>query len=420
MNDIYKKLLLSMSFAFLSACGGDDNSGGGDDNGPEPIETTPLNNIANPVVFTQNYQNDNDDDLNDVSAQQKQLLYRMLGVDGVETIASTLVFVPTAAAPTGGYKIVVWAHGTTGVGDGCAPSVQGLGDTATDVVEALLNAGYVVVAPDYEGLGTAGSHPFLNLKSEAFSITDAVVAARDYLSKQGLQVSTQWATVEHSQGGHAALGAAQYAERAQLDYKGTIAFAPASNLHTILQAGEARAAAVNPNSQWPIYAQLDTFTTLAVAGMQGYSFSVDYSQVFKSDLATVAPKAETECLTALGTSISIPMYSHISNPDNENFSNYGRLQDNFAEIPTIKKFLEKDSQPLLVPITTPIYIYQGTDDPTVPKFVTDMLVNTAGNLGNNIIYKTDSALDPNYWDHDTVVSENLTSFLADISTLFQN
>lgn len=31
----------------------------------------------------------------------------------------------------------------------------------------------------------------------------------------------------HSQGGHAALGAAQYASRAQLDYKGTVAVAPA-------------------------------------------------------------------------------------------------------------------------------------------------------------------------------------------------
>ncbi len=30
--------------------------------------------------------------------------------------------------------------------------------------------------------------------------------------------------------GHAALGAAQYASRAQLDYKGTVAVAPASNL----------------------------------------------------------------------------------------------------------------------------------------------------------------------------------------------
>ncbi len=45
-------------------------------------------------------------------------------------------------------------------------------------------------------------------------------------------------TVGHSQGGHAALGAAQYASRAQLNYKGTVAVAPASNLGFILIAGE--------------------------------------------------------------------------------------------------------------------------------------------------------------------------------------
>ena len=34
------------------------------------------------------------------------------------------------------------------------------------------------------------------------------------------------------------MGAAQYASRAQLDYKGTVAVAPASNLGFILIAGE--------------------------------------------------------------------------------------------------------------------------------------------------------------------------------------
>lgn len=56
-----------------------------------------------------------------------------------------------------------------------------------------------------------------------------MVATRNYLSQRNLLTSTKWLTVGHSQG-HAALGAAQYASRAQLDYKGTVAVAPASNL----------------------------------------------------------------------------------------------------------------------------------------------------------------------------------------------
>ncbi|KAA5604129.1 alpha/beta fold hydrolase, partial [Pseudomonas aeruginosa] len=108
-----------------------------------------------------------------------------------------------------------------------------------------LAAGYVVVAPDYEGLGTPGIHPFLNVKSEAFSITDAVVATRNYLSQCNLLTSKKWVTVGHSQGGHAALGAAHYASRAQLDYKGTVAVAPASNLGSILLNGELKAASAS-------------------------------------------------------------------------------------------------------------------------------------------------------------------------------
>ncbi|MFX5869843.1 alpha/beta hydrolase, partial [Acinetobacter baumannii] len=88
-----------------------------------------------------------------------------------EVQATSLVFTPTTPPPAGGWPIVVWAHGTTGVADACAPSKSALTDSTKDLISKLLAAGYVVVAPDYEGLGTQGIHPFLNIKSEAYSIT---------------------------------------------------------------------------------------------------------------------------------------------------------------------------------------------------------------------------------------------------------
>ena len=72
-----------------------------------------------------------------------------------------------------------------------------------------------------------------------------MVATRNYLSQRNLLTSKKWVTVGHSQGGHAALGAAQYASRAQLDYKGTVAVAPASNLGSILLNGELKAASAS-------------------------------------------------------------------------------------------------------------------------------------------------------------------------------
>lgn len=170
------------------------------------------------------------------------MTYKMLGMNNEEVQATALVFTPKTAPPAKGWPIVVWAHGTTGIADICAPSRSQLNSYIKAMIEGLLTAGYVVVAPDYEGLGEPDNkelHPFLNVKSEAFSITDAVVAARNYL---GNKVSNRWMTVGHSQGGHAALSAAQYQSRAQLDYKGTVAVAPASNLQLILLAGESLAA----------------------------------------------------------------------------------------------------------------------------------------------------------------------------------
>jgi pimeloyl-ACP methyl ester carboxylesterase len=84
----------------------------------------------------------------------------------------------------------------------------------------------------------------------------------------GSKVNNKWVTVGHSQGGQAALGAAQYASRAKLDYKGTVAVAPASNLDLILTLGEASVANQPVTTQIPVYASLDTFTALITAGLR--------------------------------------------------------------------------------------------------------------------------------------------------------
>ena len=164
---------------FLVACGG-----GSSDDGPATTNPsgTPTNNIQNPVVKVEAYTSTN---LGSVAAESSILTYKMLGQSGQEVQATSLVFTNTPP-PVGGWPIVVWAHGTTGVADVCAPA---LADSTKDLISKLLAAGYVVVAPDYEGLGTPGIHPFLNVKSEAFSITDAVVATRNYLSQRNLLTS---------------------------------------------------------------------------------------------------------------------------------------------------------------------------------------------------------------------------------------
>jgi len=390
---------------FLVACGG-----GSSDDGPATTNPsgTPTNNIQNPVVKVEAYTSTN---LGSVAAESSILTYKMLGQSGQEVQATSLVFTPNTQPPVGGWPIVVWAHGTTGVADVCAPSKAALADSTKDLISKLLAAGYVVVAPDYEGLGTPGIHPFLNVKSEAFSITDAVVATRNYLSQRNLLTSKKWVTVGHSQGGHAALGAAQYASREQLDYKGTVAVAPASNLGSILVDGEAQVANAPIDIKIGTYAQLDTYTALVTAGIRNTQPSFDYGQVFTSQISSIAAQAENLCSGPLYGAFYEGM-SNYAKDHNGTLDGFTRTQPNFMAVPLVKTFLDKDSQPLQVKVTTPIIIYQGIADPTVPKLATDLLISNATAVGTKINnYVTGN------WDHGTAMSSNVDNIVGNVQTL---
>ncbi|EXB46778.1 alpha/beta hydrolase family protein [Acinetobacter sp. 1000160] len=397
--------MLSSSL-LLTACGG----GGDGDTTYTPKPEVPENNIKDPVVgvpvaYTKT-------DFSAVATESSVLTYKMLGQNGKETMATSLLFVPGGPTPQGGWKIVAWAHGTTGVADQCAPSRNVTNPYIQSMITQLLAAGYVVVAPDYEGLGEPSGrelHPFLNVKSEAFSITDAVVAARYYLAGKGKVVSRQWMTVGHSQGGQAALGAAQYQSRAKLDYKGTIAVAPASNLAAILVNGNASVENAPLPQKIEMYAQLDTFTALITAGLRNLEPSFSYTNVFQSPTDGIANNAETDCFDVLGKKFGAAMQKYALS--NGNLTNYPRTQTNFMAVPLVKTFLEKDSQPAQVKLNQPVTIYQGAQDTTVPKVATDALVALAQNKGSKIQYLTSAE-----WDHGTAYVLNIGNIVNDVKT----
>lgn len=406
-------VLMSSSVFLLTACG----SGDGESIFNGPNNGIPLNNIQNPVVRVDPYIDPNvGDEYPDLNADRRLLTYKMLGIDGREVQATSLIFTPTTTPSINGWKIVVWAHGTTGVADKCAPSKQGLGSSSI-LIQKLLDEGYVVVAPDYEGLGSEGNHPFLNLKSEAYSITDAVVAARKYLTDRGEKLSTEWLTVGHSQGGHAVLGAAQYALRANLNYKGTIAVAPASNLAAILQGGENAVKDQPANIQIPMYAKLDMFTALIVAGMQGHNVFVNYNQIFKPQSAAIAPLAEIECATDVANAFGISMQQYAASTNS--LAGYGRTQDNFMIVPVINNFLVNDSQPGNVKLNQRVIIYQGSNDTTIPEAATLLLKATVESKGTTIEYIDDKFITnvADRWDHATVMSANVDNIVTDVKSL---
>jgi len=133
------------------------------------------------------------------------VVYGSTGLDGKPVAVSGLIVTPEQPPAEGGYPVVAWAHGTTGIADDCAPSKSGILGIP-DFVRALAAQGYVVTATDYEGLGTDGIHPYLIGRSEGHSVLDSIGAA---IRLPQAHAGDQAVAIGLSQGGHAALWAAQ-------------------------------------------------------------------------------------------------------------------------------------------------------------------------------------------------------------------
>nr|WP_243843540.1 lipase family protein [Microbacterium endophyticum] len=163
------------------------------------------------------------------SGEVRRILYTTEDEAGDAAIASAMVIQPTELSP-GPHKVVIWNHGTTGIAQGCAPSLSDGTATkwAIPALEEMLARGWIVVAPDYSGQGAEGHFPYLIGVGEARSALDAVLAAGEL---SDLTLSPTTISAGHSQGGHAALWTSQIVEEYTpgLDIVGTAAFAPAAD-----------------------------------------------------------------------------------------------------------------------------------------------------------------------------------------------
>ena len=188
---------------------------------PEPIPGEPLGTIVRQEVV---------DGYVD-GATTYRVLYLTTDHDGEPTAVSGLIFVPDGAAPSGGRKVVAYTHGTIGVTPRCSPSLQGADHHPLFLEggQAMLDAGYVIAASDYQGLGTPSPHPYLIGDVEGMNALDSVRAARNLEAADASEEFVVWG---HSQGGHAALFTGQLAASyaPELDLLGVAAGAPAPDL----------------------------------------------------------------------------------------------------------------------------------------------------------------------------------------------
>ncbi|MCS4536099.1 lipase family protein [Corynebacterium sp. HS2168-gen11] len=179
----------------------------------------------------------------------QKILYTSTDEFGNPVAVSGYVIEPTkqwdGPGPT---PTIVFAPGTRGQGDHCAPSkgkwLQGnvsLSNKTVSVNYEILmqqitaSLGIRVIVTDYIGLGTPGIHTYSNHIEEAHAVLDA---ARAGLQAAGVPRQSPLAFYGYSQGGGAAAAAAEYAASyaPELNLKGTYAGAPPADLVSVFSA----------------------------------------------------------------------------------------------------------------------------------------------------------------------------------------
>ena len=287
------------------------------------------------------------------------LNYTMPDINGGNRRENAVVMIPQGDTPEGGWPVLGWGHGTVGVADACAPSATDNLSGYDVYLNRWLAAGYAIVAPDYEGIGTTGGHPYLHLDSEGRSINYAVAAATEAFE----QLSSRYAVLGHSQGGHAVLGAASLSdENAEITLVGAVAIAPASQvlaqgtvietLYTNPEASDAErvAAAVSDLG----------FSAFLAHGVKTVFPEFDLDTYYGADGQTLQQGTETTCLPQISADLATTVPPILLSQNNVE----SILSPQIEQDQTVLAYLQS-VEPGNRVLGAPLMIAQGVSDLTV-------------------------------------------------------
>lgn len=138
-----------------------------------------------------------------------KVTYGSLDSKGKNARLTGLVVLPNGGAPKG---VVVYCHGTTVDRDRSPSRFKGKGE-APETVEAIVGfatGGYVVVMPDYIGLGDhQAAHPYPLSKVNARSGVDIISAARELIRQRNYNAGSDLFITGYSEGGGVAMALTQ-------------------------------------------------------------------------------------------------------------------------------------------------------------------------------------------------------------------
>lgn len=284
-----------------------------------------------------------------------RVLYQSTSLTGAGIAVSGMIVVPGGTPPAGGFPIVSWAHGTTGLAQQCDPSLGGF--TSIPLLDSLLVRGVIVTATDYGGLGTPGAGPYLVGQSEAQSVLDAARAARNLV---GAAASNAVVVLGYSQGGQAALFASQIAASyaPELFVAGAVAAAPVTSLDEFVPPGTA-----SGTDQAAVYA------VMAVDAWSATYGNLPLTSVLTPAAVRRSSRLTSECSGTLARAYDATDARAVFAPG-------------WADDPALQSDVVRN-EPGRAPTAAPLLVVEGTADtltpyPTVSAFVRDALCRAQG------------------------------------------
>jgi fermentation-respiration switch protein FrsA (DUF1100 family) len=284
------------------------------------------------------------------NATSYQVMYTGVGHSGRSTAVTGLVVVPDGTAPAGGWPVIAWGHGTNGMADICAPSLQSDGEIPG--LATLINDGYAVVASDYQGEGTRRLMPYI-VGAAAAGDTIRIVSAAHSLP--GVTLSNQYVVWGHSEGGQTAMfslyGSSYYKNIADtnLQEMGVVAGAPPalfSELYNFL-----------------VSSPYDYYLLMVAGSYQSY-----YGKKM-APVTSIMSKAGRSLLPALDQGCSDyvqnAVNAAIAASPGSTFASF--ITTNPYSVPAWKTLLdENDPAQFSAPSSVPLLMIQGGDDAQIP------------------------------------------------------
>lgn len=215
------------------------------------------------------------------------VLYQSTDSEGETNVVSGTVIVPgTAWSGSGARPVVLYAVGTHGLAQGCAPSRQF--EKGTDYenanIVAALKQGYAVLVTDYQGYLTGDASTYLAGESQGHAVLDIFKAATA-IPGSGVTAGAKTAIWGYSQGGQSAAWAAELIS----------SYAPELNVVGVAAGGVpadfiATAPMLNGNIGFAFFAS-------AIAGLaQQYPTSVPINLIANDAGKAALERLKTQCV----------------------------------------------------------------------------------------------------------------------------